>query len=144
MNAQPIIISVPTYGATAAATYLFMTSDYKPPQAERALEFDVVVNQNGKFKWLYDNGPGFKKWSPFTIRCEDVFKPLVKGLSATQQYAALQHAWAHPGLLGLAAPDGTYSVHWSQGALEPELRQYPVQTGDPIEFSVTVQFEEAI
>lgn len=146
MNVQPIIISVPTYAATPApspaATYAFMTSEYKPPQQERAIEVDTVINQNGRFKWIYDNGPGFRQWSPFVIRCEDVFKNLI-GYSATQQYSNLLRIWSHPGILGMKTPDGTYSVHWAQQALQPELRQFPLQPGDPVEYSVTVQFEEA-
>lgn len=146
MNVQPIIISVPTYAATPApspaATYSFMTSDYAAPQQDRAIEYDVVINQNGRFKWLYDNGPAFRKWSPFVIRCEDVFTTLL-GYSATVQLSNLMRAWNHPGVLGLKTPDGTYSIHWSQQSLEPKLRQYPLQPTDPREYTVTVQFEEA-
>lgn len=142
MNVVPIIISVPTYAPTPAATYSFFTNEYKAPQTSRTLEYDVVINQNGKFKWLYDNGPGFKKWSPFTIRCEDVLKPYL-GAMATEQYRNLLHAWAHPGLLGLKTPDGTYTVHWAQQTLEPQLRQYPRKANDPVEYTVVVQFEEA-
>lgn len=147
MNVLPIIISVPTYVspsavASAAATYAFMTTDYKPPQIDRAIEFDTVINQNGKFKWLYDNGPGFRKWNPFTVRCEDAFYNYL-GAGATQQFANLVHVWSYRGLFGLHAPDGTYVVHWSQAAFEPQLRQYPQQSGDPVEYSVVVQFEEA-
>lgn len=142
MNVQPIIISVPTYTPTPAATYAFMTSEYASPQTERAIETDVVVNQNGTHKWIYDNGPGPKRWSPFSIRCEDVFRTYL-GLSATQQYSNLLHVWAHPGLLGLRTPDGTYTVHWAQTSLEPKLLRYPTQPNDPVEYSVVVQFEEA-
>lgn len=146
MNVQPIIISVPTYAATPAptpaATYAFMTSEYKLPQIERALDYDVVINQNGRFKWVYDNGPGFRKWAPFNIRCEDVFKTYL-GLTATQQFNNLLHAWSYPGVLGLKTPDGVYQVHWSQQALDPQRLQYPLQPNDPVEYSVVVQFEEA-
>lgn len=146
MNVVPIIISVPTYPAspapTPAATYAFMTSDYQPPQTERAIDSDIVINQNGRFKWVYDNGPGFMRWAPFNIRCEDAFLNLL-GWAATRQYSNLFHAWSYPGKLGLKTPDGVYSVHWAGQALEPQMRQYPLRATDVIEYTVVVQFEEA-
>jgi hypothetical protein len=143
VNVQPIILSVPTYLPTPAATYAFFTSEYKSPQQERAIEVDVVINQNGRFKWLYDNGPGFRKWAPFNVRCEDALQRYL-GLSATQQYNNLLHAWNYRGgPLGLKTPEGVFSVHWAQGELEVQRRQFPLEPNTPAEFTVVVQFEEA-
>lgn len=145
MNPNIIYLSHATYlgpsGATAAATYGFMTSDYKPPSQDRHVEYDVVHNQNGKFKYLYDNGPGWRKWAPFAIRCEDTFQPLL-GVGATAQYARLIELWNHPGILGMQTPDGTYSVHWAANELDKNFRVFPAQVTDKIEYEVVVQFEE--
>lgn len=135
-----IILSHATYGATAAATYRFVTSDYQPPTQERFIEQDVVKNQNGKFKYLYDNGPGFNKWQPFTIHCEKAFASEL-GASATVQLARLRQMWEHPGLLGLQGPDGVHTVHWA-GDHERAFRVFPKRVTQALEFTVVVQFEE--
>ena len=144
MNPNLIILSHATYvgasGATAAATYAFFTSDYKPPAQERYIDHDVVKNQNGKFKYIYDNGPGWKKWSPFNVHCEQAFASVV-GATAGGQLARIRQLWEHPGLLGMTTPDGTYTVHWSD-EMEREFRIFPKQNGDITEHVVTVQFEE--
>ena len=137
-----IYLSHPTFGATAAATYGFFTKEYKPPTQPRAIQADQVVNQNGKFKYVYDNGPGFKQWQPFTVACEQVFAKVL-GATAGAQYAHLQEMWDYPGVLGLKAPEGVYSVHWSEGSLEPSFRVFPINTSDAQEWAVVVQFEEA-
>lgn len=146
MTFNTIILSHATYlgpsGATAAATGIFFTSDYQPPAQERSIESDTVVNSNGKFKYVYDNGPGFRRWSPYKIHCENQFKPVNGGLSAAQQYDLLRRLWEHPGNLGMLAPDGTYIVHWGD-SLERSFRVFPRQTGDTVEYLVQVQFEES-
>lgn len=139
-----IILSRATYvgpsGATAAATYSFFTSDYGPPAQERYIEYDVVKNQNGKFKYIYDNGPGWKKWSPFNIHCEDAFASVV-GATAGGQLARLLTLWEHPGLLGMTAPEGTYSVHWAD-SMERSFKIFPREVNQKQEYIVAVQFEE--
>lgn len=129
-------------GATAAATYSFLTVGYQPPAQERYLDFDIVKNQNGKFKWIYDNGPGFKRWPTFMIRCDDNFQGLT-GANAATQYARLLELWTHPGVLGMQAPEGSYSVHWAAEPIEPDFLRYPVEPGAHIEVDVAVQLEEA-
>ncbi len=137
---KPIVLSVPT----PAATYVFFTSGYQPPNQPRYTDQDIVKNQNGKFKWVYDNGPGFKIWSPFRIHCEN--ESMFPG-SATQQLADLTALWEHIGLMGMRAPDGTtYSVIWADNALEQNFRVFPkpnLPVGQ-LEYIVTVQFEEAV
>lgn len=127
-------------GVTAAATYFFMTGDYKPPVQERAIDSDTVKNQNGRFKYLYDNGPGFYKWQPFQIRCEDSFATVLNAAAATQ-FANLKRLWDHPGVLAMQAPEGIYTVHWARD-LERAFRVFPKRTNEKQEFVVTVQFEE--
>jgi hypothetical protein len=147
MNPNTIVISHATYvgasGATAAATYAFFTREYKPPTQERSLEADVVHNQNGKFKYVYDNGPGFKAWQPFTITCGDAFKDFL-GATAGLQYARLLQMWEYPGILGMRAPEGTYGIHWAAGGIEPAFRAFPTEVNNKIEWEVVVQFEEAV
>lgn len=146
MNPNLITLSHPTYvgssGATAAATYPFMTRGFKPAIIPRTLSADIVVNQNGKFKYVYDNGPGFRKWNPFEVACEDSFSRIVGG-GATVQFGRLMELWNYPGIMKLSTPEGVFSVHWSQNELEPQYRIFPHEAGSPIEYSVTVQFEEA-
>lgn len=141
-----VFLSHPTYlgssGATAAATFAFFTKGYKPPVQARAIDMDVVVNQNGKFKYLYDNGPGFKSWQPFSIACESIFATVVGAIAATQ-YARITEMWQYPGVLGMRTPDGTYAVHWAANSLEPAFRTFPTKTTDIAEWEVVVQFEEA-
>lgn len=143
-----LVLSHATYngpsGATAAATYSFLTKEYKPPTEPRALDKDVVVNQNGKFKYIYDNGPGFKQWAPFSVACEERLSSAVGGFNAAQQYAHLREMWEHRGVLGMQTPDGTYTVAWSND-LERNFRVFPAQASStaPIEYQVVVQFEEA-
>lgn len=136
MNPNTVILSM------TGATYTFFTKDYKPPQQERALEYDIVVNQNGKFKWLYDNGPGFYQFPPFTIACQESFKGIL-GIGASTQFANLKALWDHIGTLGMRAPEGTYTVHWAAQALERAFTVFPKESGATIEYDVTVQFEEA-
>jgi len=144
-NPNMIILSHATYvgasGATAAATYAFMTKGYKPPSESRYLDKDVVKNQNGQFKYVYDNGPGFRAWSPFQVICENSFTQITGAVAATQ-YARLRRFWVHPGLLKMQAPDGTYDVHWSGSDLDQAFKVFPHQVGDVIEYDVTIQFEE--
>lgn len=141
---QNIVLSMATYvgpsGATAAATYGFFTRDYEPPQQDRYIDKDIVKNQNGKFKYLYDNGPGWKRWSPFKIVCEDSFATLL-GAMATVQFQRLHDLWTHPGVLQMRAPEATYTVHWGD-SMERSFRVFPKRNGDQQEFEVVVQFEE--
>lgn len=146
-NPPLIILSYATYiprggtVATAAATYAFFTSDYSPPQQARSIEQDVVHNQNGKFKYVYDNGPGFREWSPFNLHCEESWATLV-GATAGQQFDNLRALWEKPGILKMEAPDGIYNVHWGD-SLERAFRVFPKRVGEKLEHVVTVQFEEA-
>ena len=147
MNPNLLTFSHATYvgpsGATAAATHSFFTKEYKPPTEERYVEVDVVKNQNGKFKYIYDNGPGFRQWQPFSIACEERFSDSGLG-SAQTQYDNLRKFWNHPGVLGMQAPEGTYSVHWAQNNLERNFRVFPQAAGATVlEYEVVVQFEEA-
>lgn len=140
-----ILLSHATYvgpsGATAGATGVFFSSDYKPPAQDRAIDQDTVINNNGKFKYVYDNGPGFRKWAPFEIHCEEAFK-VELGLDAAAQHALLVKMWVHPGNLTMIAPDGTYVVHWGN-SVERAFRIFPRLVGDKIEFIDVVQFEES-
>src|SRR6266550_1446682 len=146
MNPNLIILSHATYigasGATAAATYKFMTKDYKPPEQDRYLDYDVIKNQNGKFKYVYDNGPGFRKWNPFSIVCEDKFNNGLLGYTAAQQYAHLLEMWNYPGVMGIFTPDGAFNAHWSTNALGLQYRRFPKSVSDPIEYKVVIQLEE--
>jgi hypothetical protein len=107
-----ITLSHPTYvgpsGATAAATYSFFSKDYKPPAQPRAVETDVVINQNGKFKYVYDNGPGFRQWQPFSVKCEDSFRDHL-GVDAATQYAPPPGTVGVSGSLRDACARGTVS-----------------------------------
>lgn len=142
MNPNTVILSHAAYGATPAATYEFMTRGYKPPSQDRTISVDVVHNQNGKFKWLYDNGPGFQKWEPFEIACENSFATILNA-NAAQQYARILEMWNHPGSLGMKTPDGVYNIHWSENPIDRAFRVFPRLVGATLEWSVTVQFEEA-
>lgn len=146
MNPNLIILSHPTYlgpsGATAAGTYKFYTKDYKPPAQDRSLDYDIVHNQNGKFKWVYDNGPGFRRWPPFEVTCQDQWQDIL-GFNAAQQFANLLKLWNYPGTLLMSAPDGVYSVHWSADPQEQNFIRYPREVGDQIEMDVGIQLEEA-
>lgn len=147
MTPNLLILSHATYvgasGATAAATYSFFTKEYKPPVQNRAIEADVVINQNGRFKHIYDNGPGFYNWNPFSIVCENKLTPIL-GATAGGQYARLREMWEHPGRLGMQTPTGdVYSVNWSGNNLERNFRVFPRESGQVIEYEVVVQFEEA-
>jgi hypothetical protein len=148
MNPNLIVLSRPTYvgaggtsQATPAATYAFFSRDYKPPDQERYMDYDIVKNQNGKFKWIYDNGPGFKTWNPFTLVLEDSFQNVL-GYSATQQLANLRTIWEHQGTLGMRSPDGTFNIHWAKEALENGWRAFPHEVGEETKYEVVVQFEE--
>lgn len=146
MIPNTIVLSHATYvgpsGATAAATYAFMTKDYKPPSESRAVDKDDVVNQNGKFRYIYDNGPGFKSWSPFSVVCEKAFE-VILAATVDQQYAHIREIWNHKGVIGMQTPDGTHLVAWSSD-LDRNFRVFPHQAGaSQIEYEVVVQFEEA-
>jgi len=143
---ENIILSYATYVPagvtvpTGSATYIFFTEDYQPPEESRYIDSDIVKNQNGKFKYVYDNGPGFKRFGNFKIHCENQFTSIL-GASAAQQYNNLKALWDHPGVLQLRAPDGIYTVHWGD-SLERSFRVFPKKSGDLQEYIVTVQFEE--
>lgn len=140
-----IVLSRPTYvgasGATAAATYTFFSKGYKPPAQERDVSYDIVHNQNGRFKWLYDNGPGFKRWPQFMITCQDKFESIL-GANAQVQYQHLLEMWEFKGVLGMSAPDGVFNIHWGTDAREDNFIIFPRLAGDQIEMDVVVQFEE--
>lgn len=146
MNYNLLVLSHATYvgpsGATAAATYSFFTKEYRPPSQDRSIEFDIVHNQNGRFKWVYDNGPGFNKWQGFSVLCENKFATVVGAIAATQ-FSRIREMWEYPGVLGMKAPEGTYSVHWSSSEIERAFRAFPTQTTDVPEWEVVVQFEES-
>lgn len=146
MDFKAIVLSHATYvgpsGATAAATYAFATKDYKPPSTDRTIETDIVINQNGKFKYVYDNGPGFATWAPFEIHCEEAFKTILNA-NAAQQFAHLKEFWDHPGNLGMSAPEGTYLIHWAQSPFEKSFRVFPKVASQVQEFIAVVQFEES-
>jgi hypothetical protein len=141
---QAIVLSHATYvgasGATAAATYAFFTSDYQPPEQPRYIDKDIVKNQNGKFKYLYDNGPGFKRWNPFKVHCENAFSSLL-GATAGQQLDNIRALWEHPGVMGMKAPEGTYTVHWGD-SIERSFRIFPARPDSPHEHIVVIQLEE--
>lgn len=146
MNFNLITLSHATYagvsGATGAATYSFFTKDYKPPSESRAIDKDEVVNQNGKFRYIYDNGPGFKQWSPFTFKLDKQFETILNA-TVEQQYAHLREMWDHRGVLGMQTPDGVHTVAWG-GDLERSFIVFPSDAGaSQIEYEVVVQFEEA-
>lgn len=142
MNPALVILSHPTSGATPAATYSFITQKYKPPASQRDMSYDVVHNQNGRFKYIYDNGPGFKVWSPFVIRCDNAFQTLLNA-NALAQYGHLEEMWNYKGIMGMETPEGIYNVHWSTSQLERGFVVFPREVGDSIEYDITVQFEEA-
>lgn len=146
MNPNLAILSHATYvgpsGATPAATYAFFTKDYKPPSESRAIDKDEVVNQNGKFRYIYDNGPGFKQWSPFSFKLDKAFEAMLNA-TIEQQYAHLREMWNHKGVLGLQVPDGVHTVAWG-GDLDRNFIVFPIEAGaSQIEYEVIVQFEEA-
>lgn len=146
MNPNLMTLSHPTYlgpsGATAAATFNFITRGYQPPAETRHIDFDIVHNQNGRFKYVYDNGPGFRRWNTFEITCQNAFENLVQ-VNAEQQYARLIRMWNFKGALGMEIAEEVYSVHWAQETVEPAFVQFPREVGDHIERDVRVQFEEA-
>jgi hypothetical protein len=130
-------------GATAAATYQFMTKGYKPPAETRHIDSDIVHNQNGRFKYVYDNGGGFRRWNTFQVSCQQAFQAIL-GANAQQQYDRLREMWVHKGVLGMTILGDTYSVHWAQDPMEPAfVPQFPVEVGGIVERDISVQFEEA-
>lgn len=140
----PLILSVPTSagGATAAATFGFFTSGYRAPRQGRSTAQDIVHNQNGIFKYRYDNGPNVFTWEPFRIIINDNFNNKL-AMSATQQLANLDFLWNYiEGPLGLAAPEGVYAVDWANAPLEKVMLGAPLAAGDKIAWAVTVNFEE--
>jgi hypothetical protein len=144
-NFVPLYLSVPTSGAggTAAATYGFFSSNYKPPRQGRSTSMDIVHNQNGVFKYRYDNGPNIHHWEPFDLILLDEFKNALGG--ATLQWQRLQFLWNYvEGPLGLAAPEGVYTVDWASAALERQFYgKYPAPSDAKVhEYRVLVQFDE--
>lgn len=148
MAEYPLILSVPTSlgGASAAATYSFLTSGYMPPRQPRDASFDSVHNQNGIFNYDYDNGPGPYQWNPFVVMMVDDFVSSGYG-SATQQWANFLHLWNYiEGPLGMEAPDGVYSVKWAEGMqLERQFLSRHGAAGDKArrEYRTTIQLREA-
>ena len=146
MTPPVIVLSYPTYGPTSApvssATYSFMSRGYAPPERQRSIGWDNVHNANGHFRYVYDNGPSTKSWKTFELVTNDNFANLL-GASATQQYANLLDLWDYTGAMGMAAPDGIHEVHWGQASLQAKFEAMPGSVGDKIDFSVSVQFEEA-
>lgn len=127
----------------SGATYSFMTRGYQPPTQERYIDTDVVKNQNGKFKYVYDNGPGFYQWAPFEIVCDNKFSGAL-GASAATQYTRLKQIWDNVGSFGFRSPEGTEYpvVHWAQSSHDRQFRVFPKKSADAIEYIVTVEFEE--
>lgn len=140
-----ITLSYPTMGEPGeeipAATHSFFTTDYRPPRRPRALGSDVVQNRDGKFKYIYDNGPSYLEWQPFRLTLDDSFLRVVG--SATVQWNNLLSLWEHVGPLTMKAPDGIYQVHWAQEGMSTNFRSFPGKAGDKIEYLVDVQFNEA-
>lgn len=140
---QLIVLSVPISGggSTAAATFSFWTSGYKPPRQPRATSFDDVNNQNGRFRYIFDNGPGALVWEPFEIAFIDAGKDFAGG-AATQQAANLDFLWNYRAAMGMQTPDGIYSVAWADAPLERRFGQFPSAAGDKIhdEMRVVVNF----
>lgn len=137
-----IILSVPTSGdgATAAATFAFFTSGYNPPRQPRAVNWDDVANQNGHFRYRYDNGPGPLTWGSFQLVFNDNLGHA--GPSATQQLANFEFLNQYTGILGMKAPEGTYSVAWGKGDIEHRFNAYPTGVGDKYERRVVVSVVE--
>jgi hypothetical protein len=145
----PLILSVPTSagGDTAAATFAFFSGDYRPPRQGRSTASDTVHNQNGLFKYRYDNGPNVFEWQTFRIIVSDRFMNDGVGNtaigSATQQLSHLDFLWNYvEGPLGFAAPEGVYSVDWAEAPLEKVFRGFPGAAGDKIDWDVSINFEE--
>ena len=146
MARNHIVLSVPTSGngATAAATYSFFTSGYRPPRQSRSISRDVVHNQNGVFTYVYDNGPGVHQWDTFEIRIQDAFTNEVG--SATVQLQRLEFLWRYnEGPMGLRAPEGVYQVGWSDQPMEKYFFDYPADTGSPdaFQFRIPIALEES-
>lgn len=143
---QLITLSVPTSGGgvTAAATYGFFTEGYRIPRQERSTTSDFVHNQNGRFIYRYDNGPGSFIFEPFRIVLSDRLAPAVYPIGATaqEQWERLQFLWQYIGNIGLEAPEGVYEVNWSGAPLERAPLGFPAQAGDKIDYKVNVSFEE--
>lgn len=137
-----IILSVPTSGngATAAATFAFFTSGYQPPRQARAVGWDDVHNQNGHFRYRYDNGPGALSWSPFQLVFNDNLKPA--GPSATQMLSNFAFLNQYTGAMGLAAPEGVYTVAWGKSDIEHRFTEFPVGAGDKYEWRTVVNIVE--
>jgi hypothetical protein len=140
-----ITLSVPTSGGgvTPAATFFFFTSGYSPPREGRSLGEDTVHNQNGVFRYRYDNGPNFREWGSFDIVCADEFTNVCGG-GATQQQANLEFLWQYIGKMGLADPFGSYSVGWATDfGLQPRISGKIANVGDKLELRYEIELEEA-
>lgn len=145
MRPNEIVFSVPTSGggATPPATFSFMTSGYKVPRQGRSSGMDTVHNQNGVFRYFYDNGPNSRTWEPFAIVASDAFTSVAGG-GATQQAANLDFLWQYVGPMGMQAPEGTYTVGWAPGTeYLPAFTRFPSEVGDKIELRTDINIVEA-
>ena len=144
-NKLPNVINIitPTTAASPAATYSFVTSGYKPPRQPRAITTDEVHNQNGKFKYVYDSGPGFLEWDPFEILCDDKFANVLGGMNGVQQKAQLDALWQFIGTFQLGDPEGVYNVYWTENPYEKRFQHFPAAVGDKIQYRFTIQVQEA-
>jgi hypothetical protein len=106
------------------------------------IDFDIVNNQNGRFKYVYDNGPSFRRWEKFEIVCDDKFQDIL-GANGTTQFNRLKELWNYKGTFGMGAPEDSYSVHWAKDPLEKSFIVFPREVGDKIELSVAISLEEA-
>lgn len=140
---RPIVFSVPESGggATPAATLAFFTVGYRPPRQDRSSSRDTVHNQNGIFKYVYDNGPGPYAWDQFQIEVNDAFSGELG--DANTQWANLLFLWNYQdGPMGMEAPDGVYSVGWADAPLERQFMGFPGAAGDKVTYRVVVNIEE--
>ena len=143
----PLWVYMPTAGvsgsASPGATMMFFSSGYKPPRLTRASNMDVIVNQNGIFKFVYDNGPGVAKWNQFDILIDEKWNYNGGAGAATVQISNLQSLWRHIGSKTLYAPEGNYTFHWADDDMEQDFI-YPKGVGDKNQYQgrVTISIEE--
>jgi hypothetical protein len=139
VNPNLLTFSTATVGDVPAATYSFASSGYQTPRQGRSIGMDVVHNQNGIFKYVYDQGPGIYSWDPFELVFDDDLTDLG---SATVQWENFLNIWNHQGGMGFRAPESTYQVHFSSQELQRRFQRFPASVGDKMEFRVTIQLEE--
>lgn len=144
MNENRLIFTTPALGDTPAATYVFFSSDYKPPRQGRSASSDIVHNQNGIFKYVYDSGPNIFTWDPFELVFSDRFAGALDGKSATQQWQDFQSLWQHLGTKSLEGPEGSYDVHFPAQNIEPRWGsgRFPANSTDSFDLRVTIELEE--